>query len=60
MKRTLLIEEIPLGRTPVKCQEPTCHLDAEVWIKEDNDPNKLKCWCVGHAHCEIAVWMVGM
>jgi hypothetical protein len=54
----LVMEFIELGQTFPNCSDPSCDLDAAVTIREnDNNP---KPWCTGHAHVEVAMFMVGL
>jgi hypothetical protein len=56
---SLLIEYIELGRQNFpNCSDPSCDLDASVWLTEGK--NAKKPWCTGHAHIEVAMFMVGL
>lgn len=57
MKLLIDIIEFPndLNRN---CSDPSCDLDASVFTTE-NDGEK-KPWCTGHAHVEVACFMVGL
>lgn len=54
---TMYIEMLALGDIR-SCSDPGCELDASVVIASNQGEKKP--WCTGHAHCEIAVWMVGL
>jgi len=56
-KNTMTIEMIPMLETLPDCSDRGCELDASVYITTNG--SERKAWCTGHAHCEIAVWMVG-
>jgi hypothetical protein len=51
------IEMLALGDVR-SCADRDCELDASVLIASNGGEKKP--WCTGHAHCEIAVWMVGL
>lgn len=78
---TLTLEIIPLGDEFPNCSDPSCDLDASVYIFEDSSEpktasgntskteewqtprltaGKKRPWCTGHAHIEIAMFMVGL
>ncbi len=39
------------------CSDPGCEADASVFITENGE---RKPWCTGHAHVNVAMWMVGL
>jgi hypothetical protein len=55
-KNTIAMEMTELGEV-FPCSDPSCELDASVFITEKD---KRKPWCTGHAHIELAMWMVGL
>jgi hypothetical protein len=55
---TLQIEYIELGESFPNCSDKACELDASVFITENNGAKKP--WCTGHAHVEVACFMVGL
>jgi len=67
----LTLEIIPLGDEFPNCSDPGCDMDAAVYIFEDSSEpkstsgnnsvsGKKRPWCTGHAHIEIAMFMVGL
>lgn len=55
---TLNIEIIELGQEFPACSDRGCDLDSSVYISEQGKDKKP--WCTGHAHVEIACFMVGL
>jgi hypothetical protein len=53
----LIMEFLDLGAN-FSCSDPNCELDASVTIQMTGYPAKP--WCTGHAHIEIAMFMVGL
>lgn len=55
-KKTIAMEMTELGEV-FGCSDPGCELDASVFISENGQKRP---WCTGHAHIELAMWMVGL
>jgi hypothetical protein len=53
----ITMEMIELEQEFPNCSDPSCELDASVYIVENG---KRRPWCTGHAHIDLAMWMVGL